>query len=117
MFCLAGQALFSGTFLTTKLKILSWKEFCLAKFLALFASWRLMRDSTLTAKAPRTPRNAKEISLVAAPLRRGDSLRLGVFVVRTDSRPSPQRHQDMKNLGQPSSGPAVLQTSRGVPGW
>jgi hypothetical protein len=27
-----------------------------------------MRDSTFTAKAPRTPRNAKEIRLVAASL-------------------------------------------------
>jgi len=42
-----------------------WKEFFFADFFALFASWRLMRDSAFTAKAPRTQRK-REGDLVAA---------------------------------------------------
>jgi hypothetical protein len=59
----------------TQLRPTKLKEFCLAKLLALFASWRLMRDCTFTVKAPRTPRNAKEISLFVALL-----LRVNAFV-------------------------------------
>jgi len=36
--------------------LLSWKEFFFADFFALFASWRLMRASTFTAKTRRTQR-------------------------------------------------------------
>src|SRR5437867_2563240 len=39
------------------------KEFFLADFFALFASWRLMRDSTFTAKTPRTQRKREEDQL------------------------------------------------------
>src|SRR5437867_6743527 len=41
----------------------AWKEFFFADFFALFASWRLMRDSTFTAKTPRTQRKREEDQL------------------------------------------------------
>jgi hypothetical protein len=41
-----------------------------------------MRDSTFTAKAQRTPRNAKESSLVAAMLRRPTNRQILVFLAR-----------------------------------
>ncbi len=59
-----------------------WKEFRLAKFLAFFASSRLLRYSVFTTKAQRTQRIAKQMSLVAAGLLRTTNRQLLAFLAR-----------------------------------
>src|SRR5213593_1010171 len=51
--------------LLTRKSFAAWKEFFFADFFALFASWRLIRDSMSTAKTRRTQRKRQEHSLVA----------------------------------------------------
>jgi len=47
---------FTRSALLTRKSIAAWKELFFADFFALFASWRLMPDSTFTAKTRRAQR-------------------------------------------------------------